>query len=261
MSEENNAKPRVGAQLYTIRASTKTLPDIEKSLRRIRDIGYQAIQISGFGPADPRDVAKVVEDCELTVAATHMGWDSFLNDIDTVIETHHTWGCRHAAIGGLPEEYRSIEGIARFAGELQPVAEKLRAAGLDFSYHNHSHELVKYNGRTWLERLYEAAGPEDLKAEIDVYWITAGGGDPADWVRRLGNRQPLVHLKDMSVLPDRTQRFAEVGEGNMNWPAILEACREAEVEWYLVEQDDCYDADPFDALATSYRNLVEMGLQ
>ena len=260
MNQENNTQPNMGAQLYTIRASTQTLPDIESSLHKIRDIGYRAIQISGFGPADPKDVAKIVEDCELTVAATHMGWGDFLGDLDTVIETHHLWKCPHAAIGGLPAEYRSLEGIARFAEELRPIAAKLRDAGLDFSYHNHSHELVKYEGRTWLERVYEATDPADLKAEIDVYWITAGGGDPADWVRRIGKRQPLVHLKDMAVLPDRTQRFAEVGEGNMNWPAVLAACREAEVEWYLVEQDNCYEGDPFDALATSYRNLKGMGL-
>ncbi|MBM3189669.1 MAG: sugar phosphate isomerase/epimerase, partial [Chloroflexi bacterium] len=31
-------------------------------------------------------------------------------------------------------------------------------------------------------------------------------------------------------------------------------------EWYLVEQDQCYDRDPFESLAISYRNLNAMGL-
>jgi sugar phosphate isomerase/epimerase len=51
----------------------------------------------------------------------------------------------------------------------------------------------------------------------------------------------------------------EVGEGNLDWPAILDAAREAGTEWYLVEQDTC-QRDPFESLAISFRNLKAMGL-
>ncbi len=70
----------------------------------------------------------------------------------------------------------------------------------------------------------------------------------------------MIHLKDMAVLADRSQRLAEVGEGNLNWPPLLEACREAGVVWYLVEQDNCYESDPFDCLHTSLKNLRAMDL-
>ena len=262
MEKEEQTRSVIGAQLYTIREHTQTLPDIEKSLQRIREIGYEAIQISAFGQVNTRDVAKIVEDCGLTVAATHMGWPVFLEQIDYVIETHHLWNCRHTAIGSLgrDKDYYSLDGLSRFIDELGPVTKKLSAAGLDFSYHNHSHELVRLEGKTWLERLYEQTNPDDLKAEIDVYWITAGGGDPAHWIRKIGRRQPLVHLKDMAVLADRTQRFTEVGEGNLNWPRLLEACRQVGVEWHLVEQDNCYESDPFDCLQTSLKNLRALGL-
>jgi sugar phosphate isomerase/epimerase len=64
----------------------------------------------------------------------------------------------------------------------------------------------------------------------------------------------------MAVTPEREQRFAEIGEGNLNWPAILAAAAESGVEWYLVEQDRCYNRDPFESLDISYRNLRAMGL-
>jgi sugar phosphate isomerase/epimerase len=54
--------------------------------------------------------------------------------------------------------------------------------------------------------------------------------------------------------------MAEVGEGNLNWPAILEACRQAGVEWYIVEQDTC-QRDPLESLRISLRNLQAMGLR
>jgi sugar phosphate isomerase/epimerase len=64
----------------------------------------------------------------------------------------------------------------------------------------------------------------------------------------------------MMVTKEREVRMAEIGEGNLNWPAILGAAAAAGVEWYLVEQDQCYDRTPFESLAISYRNLKEMGL-
>lgn len=254
------AKGVVGAQMYTVREFCKTLPEIAESCKKVADIGYTAVQISGFGPADPKDIAKVMEDCDLTVASTHTAWPRFLNDLDAVIEEHKLWKCEHPAIGGVPQEYRSVDGLKRFLDELAPIAEELAAEGMDFSYHNHNQELVRYGDRTWLAMLYEDGSPDVVKAEIDTYWIQAGGGDPAEWVRKCAGREPLLHLKDMCVTPEREQRFAEIGEGNLNWPAIMEAAEEGGVEWHLVEQDRCYDRDPFESLAISYRNLKAMGL-
>jgi len=249
----------VGAQLYTVREFTRNLDGIAASLRKVAKIGYTAIQISGFGPADPKEVAKLCEDNGLKVASTHRNWSQFLNDLDTEIEIHKLWKCDHPAIGSLPREYHTLDGLKRFLDELAPIAERLAAEGMDFSYHNHNHELVKYEGKTWLARLYEEASPDMLKAEIDCYWIQAGGGDPAAWVRKCAGREPLLHLKDFTMGPGREQRFAEIGEGNMNYEAILAAAQESGVEWYLVEQDRCYDRDPFESLAISYHNLVAMG--
>jgi sugar phosphate isomerase/epimerase len=250
----------IGAQLYTLREFCKTIPDIAQSLKKVAAIGYPAVQISGFGPVDPSEVAKVLKDTGLHCCATHVGWPRFLKELDAVIEEHKLWDCPHPAIGGLPKEYFNLDGLKRFLDELPPIAAKLATAGMDFSYHNHNHELIRHGEKTWLAMLYEQASPKILKAEIDTYWITAGGGDPAAWIRRLFGRQPLLHVKDMAMGPDRTPRFAEIGEGNLNWPAILQAARESGVRYLLVEQDLCYDRDPFESLAISYRNLKDMGV-
>lgn len=250
----------LGAQLYTVRQFTQTFDGVARTLQKVAAIGYKAVQISGFGAIDPLDIRRLAQENDLIVAATHMPWDRFRHNLDEVIAIHKLWGCKHAAIGSLPEEYYSLEGLARFLAELQPIAADLAAEGIDFSYHNHNHELMRFGDKTWLAHLYEQAEPDLLKAELDVYWIQAGGGDPAYWIRRCAGRQPLLHLKDMTVGPGREQRMAEIGEGNLNWSAILAAAQEAGVEWYLVEQDHCYDRDPFESLAISYRNLRAMGL-
>ena len=57
----------------------------------------------------------------------------------------------------------------------------------------------------------------------------------------------------------REQVMAEVGEGNMNWNAIEEACKVAGSEWYVVEQDTCA-GDPFVSIEISLKNMRAMDL-
>ena len=255
------AKPIAAVTLYTLRDFCKTLPDITTTLGRIKDMGYKAFQISGIGAVDAKELGKVVADTGMTCCITHMGWGRFQDDLDGVIEDHHAWGCKHTAIGGLPGEYFCEGGVKRFLDELAPIAEKLAAAGLDFSYHNHSHELVKHGGQTWLGELYSTASKDLLKGEIDTYWIQHGGGDPTQWITDNAGRIPVLHFKDMQITPEREQRFAAVGEGNLNWPAIIDAAETGGCEYAVCEQDNCWGEDPFACVETSYRNMKAMGLQ
>jgi sugar phosphate isomerase/epimerase len=253
--------PVLAAQLYTIRDYTKTQEDFAASMVKIREIGYTAVQVSAIGPIPAAEVKRIVDDNGLTICITHIGFPRLQTDLDAVIEEHHLWGCKHVAVGSMPNEYREggEEAYRRFVEEASEIGRKLHEAGLTFSYHNHSFEFVRFGNRTGLDLIYEESDPRYLQAEIDTYWVQHGGGDPALWIRKMTNRMPVVHLKDM-VIVDRQQAMAEVGEGNLNWPAILDACREANVEWYAVEQDIC-PGDPFESLAISYRNLVGMGLK
>jgi len=254
-------KKVLGAQLYTVRESTKTIEGVAETFKKIRKIGYEVIQISSFGKVDPKEVGRLVKDNGLTVAITHMGWQRFKDELDAVIEEHKLWGCRHSAVGGVPHDYFTADGLKKFVDELGPIAEKLNKAGIDFSYHNHNMEFVKIGKKTWLETLLDTAPASVLNAELDTYWVQAGGGDPAWWIRRCRGRIPVLHVKDMGIKPLREQVYTPIGEGNLNWPEILKAAKESGVEYYLVEQDCCYDADPFECLAVSYRNMKAMGLE
>ncbi len=256
------SKPTIGAQLYTCCSLCQTTEGLSDVLKAVAKIGYTTVQVSGIGAdIDPKDVAKMLADNNLTCNATHMGWDDFVNDIDMIIEKNALWGCMHPAVGGITfAEYGSPDGIKRFADELAVVAPKLAEAGMDFSYHNHHHEFVKMpDGRTWLQAIYEDISPELLKAEIDTYWVQAGGGSPVAWLKKVAGRMPIIHFKDM-VIVEQDQCFAPIGEGNLDWPAIVEAASEGGCEYAFVEQDNSYGASPLDMLEISYNNLKALGL-
>ena len=252
------AKSRLAAQLYTVREFTKTPADIAVTMKKVRAIGYESVQLSALGPIEPAKLKKILDGEGLSVSATHISFQRMRDETQAVIDEHRLLGCEYPAIGGMPGEYRSAEGFHRFAKDAEQVGRKLAAGGLHFGYHNHSFELEKFDGKTGLEIIYSESDPKYVMAEIDTYWIQHGGGDPSAWIRRLAGRIPLLHLKDMAVVEGQPC-MAEVGEGNLNWPAILEASRSSGVEWYLVEQDVC-PRDPFESLAISFRNLREMGV-
>ncbi len=249
----------IAAQLYTIRDFLKTPRDIAESLKKVAAIGYEAVQLSGLGPIEPRQLRSICDGEGLTICATHIAYEQMRDDPQAVIEEHNILGCNYPAIGGLPGEYRTAEGYARFAREASEVAARLAEGGMTFAYHNHSFELEKFGDRTGLQILYEDSDPRYFKAEIDTYWIQHGGGSPVAWINKLSGRLPLLHLKDMTIR-DGKQIMAEVGEGNLDWPGILAAARQAGVEWYIVEQDTC-ERDPFESLKISLENLRAMGLQ
>jgi sugar phosphate isomerase/epimerase len=249
----------LAAQLYTLRDFTKTPADVALTLKRVAAIGYQAVQVSAVCPMDPRELRRLADDAGVRIVATHIPYQQMADDPDGVIRTHAVYGCPYAGIGSLPQEYRSAEGYARLAREASATARRLAAAGLKFVYHNHHFELERFGDRTGLQILYEDSDPAVFLSEIDTYWIQAGGGSPAAWIRKLAGRAPVVHLKDMTM-QGTTALMAEVGEGNLDWPDILSACRAAGTEWYIVEQDTC-QRDPFDSLTISLQNLRKMGLR
>ena len=251
----------IAAQLYTVRDFCKTPADIASTMKKVREIGYEAVQCSGMGEIGPKELRKIVDGEGITICATHTGFDLMRDETDKVIEDHKIIGCEYAAIGGSPAEYRQDgEGYKRFAKEASEVAKRMAAQGIKFGYHNHSHELERFGDRTGLAILYEDSDPKYFLGEIDTYWVQHGGGDVCWWMRKLAGRLPLLHLKDMKM-KGREQRYAEVGEGNLNWEGILAAAKEVGVEWYIVEQDNCYERDPFDSLKISFDNMKAMGLK
>lgn len=254
--------PTVAAQLYTLRDYVKTPADIAATFRRLRKMGYSAVQVSALGPIDPPELARILEGEGLECCATHLSLDALRTQQTKILENHALWKCRYVAIGGYafgqlyPESHWTS-----FAAEFSALADDYLTKGLRLGYHNHSHEFVPtLSGKLPMQLLLQYTS-RSVWFELDTYWVQHGGGDPADWISRCFGRIPVVHMKDMTVSfsPEGrvTATMAEVGEGNLNWPSILQACRLSGVRYYVIEQDIC-QRDPFDSLEISLRKAQAM---
>ena len=212
----------LGVQMFTLREFTQNEEDLAATLRRVRDMGYRSIQISAFGPLPAGRIQQLSADKDL-----------------------HT----------LPSQAMLMDGLAQFLVEAEPVIVGLQAAGISFSYHNHHHEFQHFDGQTWLQTLLQRAPDIKLNLELDTHWIVAGGADPVDWIDKAGHCMPLLHLKDFCLDSKNRRRFAAIGQGNLNWVDILAEAGKHPIEYYLVEQDNCYGEDPFECLSQSLEYL------
>lgn len=251
----------VGAQCYTLRTFMQNERDIGRSLQKVAQLGYTAVQISAIGPIAPKALKAICDDNGLSVVLTHTPEGRILQETEQVIEEHDLLGCPYIGLGSMPERYRSApEWVDYFAEDFLPAAQEMRDAGKLFMYHNHNFEFEPMtDGRRIIDIMLEQFPAELMGFTLDTYWLQAAGCDILQWIEKLSDRIPCVHLKDMTV-SGMDIRMAAVGRGNLNFPAILKRLHALDCTKYLlVEQDTCYGESPFACLAQSYDYLAQLG--
>ena len=250
----------IGAQCYTVRAFTQTERDFRIAMRRIADIGYTAVQLSAIGPIDPKVIRGICDENGLSIVLTHTNPERILSDVDAVIREHETLGCKYIGIGSMPDRYRNADWIDRFAADYFEPARAIRAAGKLLMYHNHNFEWEKLpSGKNMMDTLLDGLPADLMGVTLDTYWVQAAGADICDWIDKLQDRIPCVHLKDMAI-KGFEQRMAAVGEGNIDFQKILKQLTKlGTTEHILVEQDNCYGDSPFVCLKRSFDYLKGLG--
>ncbi len=246
---------QVAIQLYTLREHCKTTGDYAETLKKVRAIGYQAIQISGTGDIPAADLRSIAEGEGLTICATHEPSATILNEPHRVVEQLTALGCKYTAYphpSGV--DFSDAAQIQKLISQLEAAGAILRKAGQVLTYHNHAIEFIHYEGKPVLESIYARSKPENLQGEIDTYWVQFGGGDPVAWCAKLKNRLPLLHLKDYAVKANGQPNYTEIGSGNLDFKAIIAAAEGSGCQWFIVEQDTC-PGDPFDSIRKSFEYI------
>jgi len=243
---------QVAAQCYTIRDFCKDAASFTASMKKVKAIGYAAVQISGVGPLPEADIVSIVKGEGLTICATHENGKTIVEETQKVIDRLGKLGTPYTAYPYPHTPIDTIEQVRALAKQLDKAGELMRKAGQVLTYHNHALEFKKFGGKTALDILYDETDSRNLQGEIDTYWVQSGGGDPVSWCQKLKNRLPLLHLKDYGVSADNTSGYiAEIGNGNLEWKRIIAAAEASGTQWFIVEQDTC-PGDPFVSLQQSF---------
>ena len=79
---------KIVAQLYTVHEHTKTLPDLAEALKKVADIGYRYVQVSGTCDYEPAWLKEQLEKNGLCCVLTHTKPEKMLTDPQKVAEEH-----------------------------------------------------------------------------------------------------------------------------------------------------------------------------
>lgn len=249
---------KIGAQLFTVKKFTQTPKDIAETFEKLSKIGFDTIQVSGICPMDPKELKDMAESNNLEIALTHTSSEDMLTNVEKTIEFHQILGCKNIGLGSMPKTCNrySEDDVRKFISEYGASAAKMAEAGFKFHYHNHAFEFQRFGSKTGWDIIAEETDPKIWNYTIDTYWLQYGGKDPAKVMRSLAGRIEMVHLKDFAIVENEI-KMAEVMEGNLDFDSILKACEDIDAKYALIEQDDCYGADPFKCLETSFTNLKD----
>jgi sugar phosphate isomerase/epimerase len=244
----------VALQLYTVR--DQLAQDWPGTLNKVKEIGYDVVQLTGSLPYDAEQTKAILDDIGLTVAGIHIDLRELETNLDHWIGFCKTVGTVDLVCPYLPDDRRQTkDDWLTLAGILDEIGMNCREQDMRLSYHNHSFEFVQFDGVYALDMLYANTSPENVLAEIDTYWVQHGGEDPAAYIRKYAGRGPILHIKDMA--DDEKRSFAEIGNGILDWEAIHQASLESGVEVYCVEQDRCA-GDPIDSARISFEFMQKL---
>jgi sugar phosphate isomerase/epimerase len=248
---------QVAAQLYTVRDYLSGSADFARSLERLKEIGYPAVELIPSDSVSDKEIAKICGDAGIVIAAAHVPGKVLLQMPEAIVEKLQTLGTQ-LGVYAFPGDIDLGSGsqVGHLVDQLQRAAEVLAGPGKILAYHNHAMEFSRLNGELVYQILRRKAPA--ISFEFDTYWAQVGGVSPERWIRELGSKLASLHLKDYGVPAKHNQPpfMAEVGYGNLDFPVLVAAAERAGCKWFVVEQDFT-PGNPFDSLEKSFRYVKE----
>jgi len=254
----------IGVQGYTIRDYIANKAQFGETLKKLRKIGYTCLDHGipqEMTAAEYRDML-----AENDIKPLKVGSDVYtlLDNPAKAVKDAHELGVDLVTVLSIPKNMRGSEdGYHQYAADLNRAGEIVKKEGLRLAYHAHAFEFCSFGGYNGMDIIINES--ESVEIVPDTHWVAAGGINPPDFIRRLHGRCTQVHFKDYGIdsgteiLESVPRIYSEVGQGNLNWPDIVRACKETGVRTYLVEQDTCR-IDPFTSLTTSFKAIKLLGL-
>lgn len=234
------AQKPIAVQMYTLRNAGS----LEQQLKIVHDAGVGAVETVGTQNVSAEELKQLLDRYSIKAISSHVQLAELRSDLDGVVAFNRSIGNTTLVVPYLDEKDRPTDaaGWTALGQELGGIARQARTKGMQLAYHNHDFELVDFNGRTGLELLFAAAGP-DLQTELDLAWVARAGYDPAVMLEKFRGRIFAVHAKDNAPKGQAEEEggFAAVGQGILDWRGILPAAADAGVQWYIVEHDQPRD--------------------
>lgn len=236
-SEQTRKRKIIGLQLYSIRDAMAE--DVKSALAKVAEIGYANLETASYSDGNlygmpAAEFRKMAEDAGLKITGAHLGSGySQQTEADRLewwkkaMDTHAAIDCENVVIPsvGFSDE-TTLDDVKAVAEYFNKVGDMASQRGLRLSYHNHARELESRDGQVILDYLIDNTDASLVSYELDVYWATVGGANPAEYIEKYSGRFPLLHIKDESIIGE---------SGKIDFEPIFKAAYRNGMEEFYVE--------------------------
>lgn len=243
LAQASYADIPIGFQTWTIRDTL--MKDFAGTLKMMAAQGYQLTELcspkgyvnAGFGPLvsmKPADMRRMITDAGLSCPSCHFGFNEFSDEnLDDRIGFAHALGMSQMICSsfGLPQTASLNDYLAR-ADALNKVGEKIKKAGLQAGFHNHSTEFAQLDGQLIYDALLKRFDPDQVKMQFQTEVINLGY-KAATYFNQYPGRFVSAHLSDWTA--DKKQ--VPVGQGVIDWKEFFAAAKKGGVKNFFVEME------------------------
>lgn len=241
-------RDHLGLQLYSLRATTLS-KGLTASLDQAKAWGFTEVEGGGStGNMTAEQIHAALVERGLSQPFMHVQYERLTKDLEGVIHDAKTLGSKYIICPWVPHSGAFDEAVMKKTAEdFNKWGQALHAAGFTFGYHPHGYEFGPgtRKGETLFDDLVRATQPEAVSFEQDVFWAVHGGADPVKLLEKYPTRWVALHVKDIRKgapvglttghAPDTDN--VKVGEGQIDWKAVLAAAQKVGVKYYFIEDE------------------------
>ena len=256
--------------------------DLDGTLQTVAQIGFKQVQIASTpSRIKPVVLKQAIDNAGLSCHTTHYFTPLLFGNPQGAIERAHMFGSRYlicttpwvADPSRLKKSGDPKQGFLELmqsltlddwkwnAERLNNIGEQVKSAGLQFGYHNHGFDFKLLDGKIAFDELLRMTDPELVAIELDCGWAANAGHNPADYLRRYGNRIHLLHIKDIKRNTPTTSfdmHSVEIGKGDIDWSEVFTAAKAVSIKDYFVEHEPPYEQPVMEMIKTSYDYLNQL---
>lgn len=233
----------IGFQTWTVREMLAK--DFAGTLKMMAGLGYKETEMcspkgyekTGFGPLlsmKTADMRKTITDARLTCPSCHFTFEEFdAGKLDASIEFSQQLGLNHMICSSFwIQDKATLNDYLVAADKLNKAAEKIKSAGMQAGFHNHSFEFLKLDGQLIYDALLKRFDADLVKMQFQTEVIN-GGFKAADYFKKHPGRFVSSHLSDWTA----DKKEVPIGQGVIDWKEFFAAAKTGGVKTFFVEMD------------------------
>ena len=249
-------------QQFMLGTVTNNEEQARKTLKKIKDAGYDGIELCSFmihptpfmvkmltqaagmpvGNGGKLDWSRLIRESGLEVTAIHQYLDALEKESETAIAECEIFRTDTIVITGMYRfDYTIKQNVLDLAERLNKMGKILKENGIRLLYHNHNAEFLSIEkGMSAYDLLKQETNPEYVNFEFDSYWAADIGVNPEYWMGKLGQRMKLWHINDRGCrkagfTPIYKMDSMELGTGTMNLSALMEEAKKNRCDAVILE--------------------------